>query len=93
MQTGTRVFKATNDDWPSAYEMMDMRLVQVSFLLLQTGQYRVSVCGSDDPGMERDFPADQRAEAQSVYEDILSDQLVKRQKLFELGFAMPQEAK
>ena len=64
----TSVFKLTQDDWHGSYKLDSWHkgqenpmLVNVSFMPLTDGKWRVCVWGNDDCGMERDFPEEKTA--------------------------------
>lgn len=85
------VFKPTQDDWYPAFQLngwyegeKDARLVEVSFLKLLDGQWRVCVWGADDYGLEQDF-TDQGA-AYEIFEYVIGQKYVNKQWLIDRHF-------
>lgn len=85
------VFKLTQDDWHPAYQLAGwyrgkkgMRLVEVSFLELLDGQWRVCIWGADDDGLEQDF-TDQGA-AYEIFEYVINQEYVNKQWLIDRHF-------
>jgi hypothetical protein len=78
-----RVFKRTVDDWYPSYKLdwvgRDQYLIEVSFLQLSDGQWRVCCWGSDDMGLERDYPTE--AEAWAVFLQIIGWGFVNQKQL------------
>ena len=85
------VFKETTDDWCPSFEIKgDARykyhLVEVSYLELSDGMWRVCVWGQDDMGMERDFEPHERVKAWEVFISIIEQQYVSYDFIKNLGF-------
>jgi hypothetical protein len=82
------VFKKTKDNWCGNYKIIDNRevfdLVEVSFMQLLSGEWRVCVWGNDDFGVERDFK-DQTA-AFVVFQAIIQEEYVNKNTLLTCGF-------
>lgn len=78
-----RVFKKTEDDW---FPSFDGDLVEVSFLRIWDGTWRVCAWGKDDFGLERDFAASQEAEAWNVFLQVIGMENVNQSSLQSLGF-------
>ncbi len=61
----TSVFKRTNDNWCPSYIIKDSfnqwSAVEVSFIHLMDGLFRVCAWGADDIGMERDYESENEA--------------------------------
>lgn len=72
----------TNESW---YPTKDGQ-VQVSFMALTDGQWRVAVWGGDDFGLEKDFPHAERHEAQALF-DLLVD-FTTQEEMYEIGMGM-----
>lgn len=77
----TRVFKLTDDDWyPSHYlgdyykgqKPLTVKLVEVSFLELMDGCFRVCVWGNDDTGMELDFMPYEHDLALKMFHEVIA---------------------
>lgn len=87
----TTVFKTTNDEWYPAYILCDtwnnnQKLVEVSFQQLDEGEWRVSVWGCDDCGMERDYSMHNEREAWGMFLQVIGMEDVDRDPLIGLGF-------
>jgi hypothetical protein len=92
------VYKETSDSWYPSYEMSEefgsQRLVRVSFgktgpsPQLEAGEWRVSVWGADDCGMERDYPLNKqgRDEAWNMFVFIISLPNITMRLLKDMGF-------
>jgi hypothetical protein len=68
------------DDW---YPCFPGNMVQVSFMLLRDGKYRVCVWGADDCGMERDF--DEQAPAQVLFTKLTKAAFIDRAMCISFG--------
>lgn len=74
--------RPSSDDWhPTAED----GTVQVSFLELSTGQWRVCVWGDDDCGMDRDFAPDEREAASRLYDLLAGCSDVTKRLCLDLG--------
>lgn len=89
------VFKLTDDDWYPSYYLGnyycgqapgDVLLVEVSFLQLMDGCFRVCVWGNDDLGMELDFMPYEHPEAEQMFHQVIALDRVNKQTLTDLGF-------
>lgn len=84
------VFKETEDNWYPSFEIKgDARykyLVEVSYLELSDGMWRVCVWGQDDMGMERDFEPYERMKAWEVFISIIEQHYVSYNFIKDLGF-------
>ena len=85
------VFKPTNDDWYPSYQIEGywkgipgQLLVEVSFLELLDGQWRVCIWGADDCGYEQDF-TDQGA-AYEMFEHVVFQEHVDKEWLIAIHF-------
>ena len=88
-----RVFKRTQDCWYPSFRLegfyegkKNIELVEVSFLRLHSGEWRVCVWGADDCGMELDFTKNERSAAQDIFLKVLSFDQVSVHDLEKLGF-------
>lgn len=95
MRQQIRVFKLTDDDWyPSHFlgdyymgqKPMTVKLVEVSFLELMDGCFRVCVWGNDDLGMEQDYAKSEFLEAEKMFHRVIAQNRVNKDKLEEWGF-------
>ena len=83
------VFKRTKDSWYPSYLIRndyipreeETSLVEVSFIHLITGEWRVCAWGSDDMGLERDYPEDEMMFAWSVFQIIIKMEYVSQEFL------------
>lgn len=90
MFKGTSVFKRTQDNWYPSYQLYNNfsvpddyeQLVEVSFMELLNGKWRVCVWGNDDMGMEKDYPYRSWTE----FINIISMEFVNQDRLREMGF-------
>jgi hypothetical protein len=79
------VFKKTHDSWYPEWSLYigptDMKtgLVQVSFLQLSDGMWRVCCWGADDMGLERDYETE--AEAWNVFLQVIGWSDVSQSRL------------
>lgn len=62
-------------------------VVEVSLLHLTTFEWRVCVWGGDDLGMERDFSADKKQEAQELYEKLTDNTTMYAMKKLGMKYA------
>jgi hypothetical protein len=66
----------TKEDWYPSYKPgewgnpLQCEALRVSMSILTTGEWRVSVWGADDHGLEKDFQEDLETEAQMLYDEI-----------------------
>jgi hypothetical protein len=88
-----RCFKLTEDDWYPSYQIkgyhkgvLEPKLVEVSFMQLSNGQWRVCIWGQDDDGMERDYSSRQKKIAKAMYEQILERDYINKGWLRDQGF-------
>lgn len=81
MNLEKEIFKKTTDEW---YPNFPNDEVEVSFLYLNDGTFRVCVWGNDDFGMELDFES--LIEAEDIFDKILDMDIVNKQDLYNLGF-------
>jgi hypothetical protein len=93
-----RVFKFTDQSWYPSYKLAsykldgyykglaDRLLVEVSFLQLTDGDWRVCVWGADDFGKEKDFPVKDRQAAWDLFVKVISQESVNVEYLKDLGF-------
>lgn len=95
MRKQVRVFKLTDDDWYPSHFLGDyyrgqapgnVKLVEVSFIELMDGCFRVCVWGNDDLGMELDFMSYEHAEAEHMFHTVIAQDRVNKDKLEEWGF-------
>ena len=74
------VFKETEDNWYPPHELVtDARykyLVEVSYVELDNGEWRVCCWGKDDLGLEIDFGQHERMKAWEVFIKILEQKYV-----------------
>lgn len=78
------VFKRTNDDWYPPYRLTgekEQRLVEVSFMNLSNGEWRVCAWGGDDMGLERDYSNE--GEAFNVFLQIIGKEYVDTRMLIQ----------
>ena len=93
------VFKMTRDNWYPSYLLTEMeygntaqnrpedKLVCVSLSKLPHGSdWRVSVWGADDCGMECDFDKNSRRRAQELFQEVIEQEFVNRSWLKSKGF-------
>jgi len=90
MKEKIRVFKRTLDDWHGSYKFAgwyngnkDIMLVEVSFLPLSDGMFRVCVWGNDDCGKEKDFK--DKNEAWECFINVISWDTVNKAELERIG--------
>jgi len=82
------VFKETDDDWYPSILLKDCtkKLVRISFLKLQNGEYRVCAWGDDDFVMEIDFPKPDKHNAKALFYSVISTEKVSIEMLRKSGF-------
>lgn len=84
------VFKPTLDDWYPSYRLeglhrgKPLQLVEVSFVEIVDGSWRVCVWGADDFGLEKDHSS--RDLAYDMFEEVIKQSEVSQVFLRELGF-------
>lgn len=85
------VFKPTQEDWHPAWQLTSwwrgkrgQRLVEVSFLELLDGEWRVCVWGADDHGLE--FDSEDRVIIWALFKAILHLPYVTHEWLTTQGF-------
>lgn len=75
------IFIPTPDDW---YPTFDDGTVRCSFVKLSDGNYRISVWGNDDFGLEKDS-ADLTT-MRLLWRKISKMAIITQQQLYDLGF-------
>ena len=82
------VFKETQDDWHPCYKLIhhtNLVLVRLSKLGPEAdSNWRVSVWGADDDGMEWDYWIEDAARA--IFMQVISMERVNKSKLIAMGF-------
>lgn len=83
------VYKNTTDNWCGNFKIEgDCRvsdLVQVNLSQLLDGEWRVSVWGNDDLGMDLDFKEEEFFKAKSLFLGIIQLEDVTIEKMKEFG--------
>jgi len=83
------VFKKTDEDWYGNFKIKDDhrypdRFVRLSLSQLDNKEYRVSVWGNDDLGMELDFV--DKSVARDLFSKLCLKDVINRRLLLSLGF-------
>lgn len=85
------VFKQTSDDWSPSHQLSswykgfsNVMLVEVTFMPLSNGKWRVAAWGNDDCGLEKDL--DSREVAWATFQSVIKLEYVNQHNLKSMGF-------
>lgn len=74
------------DGWHRIDGYKDSYLLRLFLLELKDGTYKVGVWGSDDYGLEREYPTDKLKDALEMFMLILEQEYMTRKFLMDHGF-------
>lgn len=85
------VFKQTSDDWYPSQQLAswyrgfsNVMLVEVMFMALNDGKWRVAAWGNDDFGLEKD--TESRDVAWATFQSVIKLEYVNQHVLKSMGF-------